>query len=34
MKKLPTRNELMSPTIEVIKELGGSEIQMRYTKKL
>ena len=24
MKKLPTRNELMSPTIEAIKQLGGS----------
>jgi restriction system protein len=24
MKNLPTRNELMSPTIEAIKKLGGS----------
>ena len=38
MKKLPTRNELMSPTIEVIKELGGSantdEIYEKIVEKL
>ncbi|MFN3377865.1 MAG: restriction endonuclease [Runella zeae] len=38
MKRLPSRNELMSPTIEIIKELGGSanteEIYEKIVEKL
>lgn len=38
MKKLPTRNELMTPTIDAIKELGGSantdEIYEKIVEKL
>ena len=38
MNKLPTRNELMAPTIEVIEELGGSantdEIYEKIVEKL
>lgn len=38
MKKLPTRNELMAPTIEAIKDLGGSantdEIYEKIVEKM